>query len=961
MFKVFVKYPSFNEEFEIARRTTALITEEITPVLSRRADPGAAAAGARVPVTDHVIHYTLALVRQTRVGEPGVPKFIRDWLSWGAGPRAVQYLILGGKARALLYGRVARPDRGHPGAGLPGAAAPHPDQLHRRVRRHHDRHGHQEAARGDAEQGGRADHATSGSRRSSRRDAVAAAELAVSASTRSARCAAGAPRSRLIANRTESATRGQPTRRRPAPLPAPRRPSPASRRLDLRARQVVEGFISGMHRSPFFGHSRRVRAAPRVHPRRRHPPPRLEGLVQDRPLLHQAVRGRDQPALHPGRRRQRVDALRPRAAEQVRLRLHRRRLPRLPAAAPAGLGRPASPSTTTCARSCPPRSQQTHIDAIVQGDARQPAAREDRHREDPAPRHREHRRPRHDRPHLRPARRPRAALPRPGNAAPPPARRPRLPRPGRRRADLPVRRHDALRGHGRAAATCCATRAPCATATSRRWRSTWSRSAAAAPGWASTTRWSAPATTSTRCCRSSCTTAWRRSTIGAQADSASDLTTTMLESVPQSRARWSPGGALVSSPIIIHLINRMRFKRIRWAAMEFLLKSQKRNRRRLIIEQLILLLLRILLVLLAGLLVARFVGVALAFIRPQSTLHVVVLDDTPSMGDAWRAEGVAKNTFDVAKAADRGRDRPRGGPGPHAAGASARPAVRARRPVPGRTAQRGLGRRVAEPPRRPEADGAARRPGRRRPQGQGTLRAEPDGPARAARRQRFPRPRLDRRRRPKRCSRRSPAHAGEGPGRGRRSTCSTWPTRPAARPSGRQSTTATPASSTSSRKPASPPGTCRSISPSRSANYTPAERKNVRVTVKVNGQVREDASGTIVSVPPGITQKDVHRPDVRAARLQPGDRQPGSRGRRPGDRQHPLRRHRGPRESAAPVRRRRPGRAAARSPKRPIRSTSASCSSTPPAGSTSSNAACRNWSSRTSSSTRPSTCSTSRG
>ena len=45
-------------------------------------------------------------MRQTRVGEPGVPKFVRDWLSWGAGPRAVQYLILGGKARALLHGRT---------------------------------------------------------------------------------------------------------------------------------------------------------------------------------------------------------------------------------------------------------------------------------------------------------------------------------------------------------------------------------------------------------------------------------------------------------------------------------------------------------------------------------------------------------------------------------------------------------------------------------------------------------------------------------------------------------------------------------------------------------------------------------------------------------------------------------------------------------------------------------------
>src|SRR5438270_199126 len=65
------------------------------------------------------------------------------------------------------------------------------------------------------------------------------------------------------------------------------------------------------------------------------------------------------------------------------------------------------------------------------------------------------------------------------------------------------------------------------------------------------------------------------------------------------------GGALVSAPILIHLINRMRFKRVRWAAMEFLLKSQKRNRRKLIIEQLILLALRCVLVLLAGLLLGR--------------------------------------------------------------------------------------------------------------------------------------------------------------------------------------------------------------------------------------------------------------------------------------------------------------------------------------------------------------------
>ncbi len=106
MFKVFVKYPNFEDEFEIARRTTALASEEIQPVLSGEQILELQKLVRRVPVTDHVIRYTLALVRQTRVGEPGVPKFIKDWLAWGAGPRAVQNLIIGGKARALLHGRT---------------------------------------------------------------------------------------------------------------------------------------------------------------------------------------------------------------------------------------------------------------------------------------------------------------------------------------------------------------------------------------------------------------------------------------------------------------------------------------------------------------------------------------------------------------------------------------------------------------------------------------------------------------------------------------------------------------------------------------------------------------------------------------------------------------------------------------------------------------------------------------
>ena len=106
MFKVFVKYPTFKEEFEIARRTTGVATEEIIPVLTGEQILDIQTLVRKVPVTDHVIHYCLALVRQTRIGEPGVPKFVKEWLSWGAGPRAVQNLILGGKARALLYGRA---------------------------------------------------------------------------------------------------------------------------------------------------------------------------------------------------------------------------------------------------------------------------------------------------------------------------------------------------------------------------------------------------------------------------------------------------------------------------------------------------------------------------------------------------------------------------------------------------------------------------------------------------------------------------------------------------------------------------------------------------------------------------------------------------------------------------------------------------------------------------------------
>src|SRR5438105_3421271 len=112
------------------------------------------------------------------------------------------------------------------------------------------------------------------------------------------------------------------------------------------------------------------------------------------------------------------------------------------------------------------------------------------------------------------------------------------------------------------------------------------------------------------------------------------------------------GAGLVSVPILIHLINRMRFRRVKWAAMEFLLKAQKRMKRKLIIEQLILLLLRCLLVFLVGLLFARYLGFSpLQGKETRATAHVVILDDTPSMADRGLGgrDGQFVDAFEQAK------------------------------------------------------------------------------------------------------------------------------------------------------------------------------------------------------------------------------------------------------------------------------------------------------------------------
>ena len=106
MFKVFVRYPTFAEEFEIARRTTGVPAADAEPVLSAADSLALQRMVREVPVSDHLVRYALAIVRQTRAGEQGVPDFVSDQLVWGAGPRAVQFLVVGAKARALLQGRT---------------------------------------------------------------------------------------------------------------------------------------------------------------------------------------------------------------------------------------------------------------------------------------------------------------------------------------------------------------------------------------------------------------------------------------------------------------------------------------------------------------------------------------------------------------------------------------------------------------------------------------------------------------------------------------------------------------------------------------------------------------------------------------------------------------------------------------------------------------------------------------
>jgi MoxR-like ATPase len=105
MFNLWLDYPSRQEEVDIVKRTTSPGVPRLAKVLSAEDIGFFQGLVRRVPVADNVVSYAVDLVGRTRPQAPQAPQFVKDWIRWGAGPRASQYLILGAKTRAILAGR----------------------------------------------------------------------------------------------------------------------------------------------------------------------------------------------------------------------------------------------------------------------------------------------------------------------------------------------------------------------------------------------------------------------------------------------------------------------------------------------------------------------------------------------------------------------------------------------------------------------------------------------------------------------------------------------------------------------------------------------------------------------------------------------------------------------------------------------------------------------------------------
>jgi len=105
IFELWIDYPDSEEEEEIVRTTTSVQQAEVDQVMDGARIVELQQLVRKVPVADHVINYAVRLVRSSRPEDELAPDYVREMINWGAGPRASQYLILGGKARTILDGR----------------------------------------------------------------------------------------------------------------------------------------------------------------------------------------------------------------------------------------------------------------------------------------------------------------------------------------------------------------------------------------------------------------------------------------------------------------------------------------------------------------------------------------------------------------------------------------------------------------------------------------------------------------------------------------------------------------------------------------------------------------------------------------------------------------------------------------------------------------------------------------
>ncbi len=107
MLSINIGYPTRDEERAIVTATTQTARQEVRPVLQGQDILWIQQLVRQVPTSRHMVDYAVDLARATRPKEPQSLDFIKNWLAWGAGPRAAQYMILGAKARAILHGRFA--------------------------------------------------------------------------------------------------------------------------------------------------------------------------------------------------------------------------------------------------------------------------------------------------------------------------------------------------------------------------------------------------------------------------------------------------------------------------------------------------------------------------------------------------------------------------------------------------------------------------------------------------------------------------------------------------------------------------------------------------------------------------------------------------------------------------------------------------------------------------------------